>query len=326
MLREIGSEFHRMPLETGKGLPFPRKGTLVFSGRTAIEAVLRKIPKDRTALLPSYCCESMIVPFRKAGIDIKFFDVQCHDGLKADVKKTADILLWCNYFGFHNEMPDFDGLIIEDITHSLLSDEVFHPRSDYLVASIRKWEPIVSGGYCSVDYDGVEPPKDFVLKRQQAMEMKADYLCDLDEAKKPVYLSLYGECNSWLTNNYSGHAIDSCSKEFLEHADIESQRKIRRNNARALYDGLEGLVQFLFPKEEMDCPLFVPICIPDKRDVVRKRLAENQIYCPAHWPHPDAGCESNLYDMELSLCCDQRYTEDDMMRIISVLGSIIKTS
>ncbi len=60
MVREIGSEFHRMPFESGHGLILPAPGSLVFSGRTAIETVLKEIPEARKAALPSYCCDRMI--------------------------------------------------------------------------------------------------------------------------------------------------------------------------------------------------------------------------------------------------------------------------
>ena len=72
----------------------------------------------------------------------------------------------------------------------------------------------------------------------------------------------------------------------------------------------------------MDCPLFVPIVIAkEKRNAIRKKLIDNQIYCPVHWPHPNAECQSNLYEMELSLVCDQRYNGDDMKRIVEVLNN-----
>ena len=70
----------------------------------------------------------------------------------------------------------------------------------------------------------------------------------------------------------------------------------------------------------MDCPLFVPIVVSKNRNKVRQKLIEHKIYCPVHWPHPNVACESNLYDLELSLVCDQRYTERDMERIIAVLS------
>ena len=148
MEREIGSEFHKMPIETGKGLTFPHHGSLVFSGRTAIEAVLDMLPDVQTALLPSYCCDSMIVPFRAAGIDVRFYDVNWDNGLKVEIKGSADVLFWCNYFGFKIDMPGYAGVIIEDITHSFLSERQYHKHSNFLVGSLRKWEPVICGGYC----------------------------------------------------------------------------------------------------------------------------------------------------------------------------------
>ena len=150
------------------------------------------------------------------------------------------------------------------------------------------------------------------------MELKAEYLHDNKREKKEEYLALFQYSNKWLAENYSGLSIDPWSKEYLNHIDVETQRKIRRRNGHILYEGLGNKVQFLFPESDMDCPLFIPILFPDQRDRIRQILIENEIYCPVHWPRPE-GCESNLYDMELSLICDQRYTENDMDRIVSVL-------
>ncbi len=321
MLREIGSEFHRMPNEAGHGLTLPRPGSLVFSGRTAIEAVLKKLPDARTALLPSYCCDSMIVPFKAAGIQVKYFNVNWENGLKIEIDDTADIFFWCNYFGYRNEMPDLDGVIVEDITHSFLSEDAYHSRSDYLVASLRKWEPINCGGYCSVEMACEAPPAMFVGLKAAAMELKFEYLEDLDDNKKPKFLSMFEKSNHWLAEHYSGLSIDSWSREYIKHVDLERQRKIRRKNAHVLYEGLKGKVQFLFPEDDMDCPLFVPILLPNK-DEVRSVLTANKIYCPVHWPRPK-GCISNLYEQELSLICDQRYNEEDMERIVSVLQPLL---
>ena len=321
MAREIGSEFHKVAPDSGHGLNYPRPGTLVFSGRTAIEAVLKKLPDAHTALLPSYCCDSMIVPFRVAGIDVKFYKVEWAEGLKIEIDGSADTLLWCNYFGFKNSLPEFDGVIIEDITHSFLTESPCHPQSDYLVASLRKWEPVNCGGYCSIEIDGKIPPDEFITFKTTAMGLKAEYLDDHDEEKKPKFLKMFADSNHWLANNYQGLAIDRFSREYIGSVDVEKQRRIRRENARALYEGLQNIVQFMFPIEDMDCPLFVPILLPN-RDKVRAHLTKNEIYCPIHWPKPE-GCESNIYNNELSLICDQRYGIKDMERIVSTLKEVI---
>lgn len=320
MCKEIGSEFHHIPIEHGEGIKFPREGTLVFSGRTAIEAVLKKIPHAKTALLPSYCCDSMIEPFRRVGIEISFFDVNYTNGLDLHIGSKSDILLFCNYFGFKTELSDFDGIIIEDITHSLFSDCQYHPQSNYLVASLRKWEPVYCGGYCSIQTGGLLPPEEFIQGKKHPMMLKTQYLEKPDEKKKPVFLTEFSTSNIWLSKNYSGLLIDSYSKEYLSCVDMQTQKSIRRKNAHILYDGLREKYQFLFPEENMDCPLFVPVIVNDgRRDEIRQKLIDHHVYCPVHWPHPKAECRSNLYDMELSLICDQRYTAEDMERIISVL-------
>lgn len=338
MISEIGSEFHYSTMECENGLSLYNPGVFVFSGRTAIETIIRNT-SIKSIIFPSYCCDSMLVPFRAAGIDISFYDVFYDNGLRFDlsISDDADALLWCNYFGFSHEMPDLaefkkrDGIIIEDITHSIMSKKQYHEQSDYLVASLRKWEPIISGGYCASVHGDLKcqsdksPMEEFISLKKSAMEMKSIYLENGDEALKPKFLSLFKKANEWLAENYSGFSIDDESKEYLSKINAEEHYRIRRNNANVLYEGLsqiEGIIP-LFKPDDIDCPLFVPVIIGNgKRDLIRKKLTENKIYCPVHWPKPNAECKSNLYDVELSLICDQRYNSSDMERILYVLKSI----
>jgi hypothetical protein len=70
----------------------------------------------------------------------------------------------------------------------------------------------------------------------------------------------------------------------------------------------------MFPVEIWTVRCFVPILLPNRNEI-RAHLTKNEIYCPVHWPKPE-GCESNIYDHELSLICDQRYGIKDMKRIV----------
>ena len=168
------------------------------------------------------------------------------------------------------------------------------------------------------------PPSAFIEKKRDAMRLKTEYILDGGEEKKKYFLQLFSESNKWLGEHYADLGIDADSKRYLSCVDMEKIRRDRVRNARILYAGLQGKVEFLFDEGQMDCPLFVPILLRRDRDEVRRKLVEHSIYCPAHWPHPNADCVSNLYDWELSLVCDQRYTENDMDRIVSVLSKILK--
>ena len=76
---EIGSEFEWEDIHSNNekcGLNIlKRNSVLTFSGRTSIEVVLDNITDINKAMLPSYCCDSMIEPFKKAGVDVCFYDV-----------------------------------------------------------------------------------------------------------------------------------------------------------------------------------------------------------------------------------------------------------
>ena len=340
--KEIGSEFPFSSNECSNSVsqyPYDmRNGCFVFSGRTAIEMVLMNESSIHKALLPSYCCDSMIEPFRRFGIEIDFYSVNYIDQIMIELKVDNDVdcILWCNYFGFTLPMPDMSGfierggIIIEDITHSLYSREQFHEQSLYRVASIRKWESILCGGYCiskrkkMLDIPLKKPDDYFLQNKKNAILLKQRYLEGKDDIEKQKYLQMYADANKWLIDNFSCLAIDEYSKKIIYHINYQKHINQRINNAKVLYRGLKKHtnIEFMFDIHDMDCPLFVPVIIKNgKRDYIRKELIDNEIYCPVHWPHPNANCDSNLYKLELSLICDHRYDKEDMQRIIGVLCS-----
>ena len=61
----------------------------------------------------------------------------------------------------------------------------------------------------------------------------------------------------------------------------------------------------------------------DDRTLVRSKMFSEKIFTPVHWPYETErlnGSERNkLYDTELSLICDQRYSLEDMEKQIEVL-------
>lgn len=343
-IKEIGSEFHYVDIRMDKQnelFSFRKKDEVfTFSGRTAIETVLKNVKYVKKALLPSYCCQAMIEPFRKAHIQIDFYDVYFDDELIIDIKpfEDVDLILWCNYFGFINKTPDFHefinrgGILVEDITHSLLSKKQYHNDSSYAIASLRKWFPLISGGYCFSMHNDIkekpiiEVPEVFIESKKEAMLEKSKYLKNGSEITKESYLKKFSDVNSWLANNYSNMKIDYISEKIINNIDISYITNKRKNNAKSIYKYLKLIknIKPLFDEHYMDCPLFVPIIFEDKekRDLVRNELIKEKIYCPIHWPKPNDQCQSNLYDLELSLVCDQRYDKNDIDRMMKILSNI----
>ena len=340
---EIGSEYswpeewiaENKKEETGwkESLPYSDR-QMVFSGRTALEYILKEIGNVKKAVLPSYCCESMIQPFLHAGIKVSFYPVEFVNGtldILLEIEKDVDVVFWCNYFGFFHEFPEEilkvfqsrGGIVIEDITHSFLSEKQVHTLSDYFFVSLRKWGPMVCGGVAykrkgKFSNQPLSMPEDWFLEmKKDAMKRKASYLSrEKNKSEKAVYLNEFGKTNDYFDQFYRGKGIDETSKMLLSVWCRPGTFVRRRENAETIYEILtetKGLY-FLFPRQAADCPLFIPIIINhNQRDQLKKRLAERKIYCPNHWPKPSVkGADSNLYDQELSLICDQRYKKEEI--------------
>jgi dTDP-4-amino-4,6-dideoxygalactose transaminase len=141
------------------------------------------------------------------------------------------------------------------------------------------------------------------------------------------YLQLYNKAEELLDNIGISPAAsrDVCLASKLDSNYIIDRRKI---NAKIIMNAFPELL--IFPEvKESDCPMFVPILLPaEKRNGLRQYLIKNDIYCPIHWPvsnyHRLDERTRILYDSELSLVCDQRYSEKDMYHMIDIIDRFFR--
>ena len=331
---EIGSEFwiENEPNE----LLTERDGVYAISGRTAIDLILQVILRERqvrSVAMPAWCCDSMLAPFVARGIELRFYDVFGH----TDFTDNTDVFYLTNYFGYEDTLPvetvkrikERGSIILYDRTHSfLMEDREYCSLSDYSFASIRKWMGVIGGAVV----EGLrETPvlKDcpYVSTKEVAMRDKWRYLQGDANIVKQDFMNAFGEFGHHLAKDYQNYEMDSLSYTIYKQTDLNAMRITRRQNAAYLHDHLKG-VRFLGEMTDGAVPLFVPVFFEskEKRDAVRKRLIDNQIYCPVHWPKPQqipADCEAKkIYDTALSLICDQRYGLAEMERIVTQILQI----
>ena len=338
--KEIGSEFW-FDFEP-KDIACNSQETLVLSGRTAIDVIIKDILKTRkirNVYLPAYCCDSMIDPFIRNGIDVKLYDIDFDGGLQylIDENTETDIFYVNNYFGYENtisnkiiELLKHKGaIIIYDKTHSLfMTNDATDALADYTFASIRKWIGVVCGAVvCKKEgvFDVELKDYPYLQCKIDAMQEKALFIKG-EDVDKQSFLSKYGEFGHHLSEEYQGYRMDNLSVGIWQQYDKVAIREKRRENAAVLH--LEGKLHFIDKLSANSCPVFVPIFFEttEKRNAVRKSLIEEQIYCPIHWPKnklvtPEMKV-NDIFDKELSLICDQRYSECDMERILKVINKL----
>lgn len=354
MFNEIGSHFWETETisDCNKNLTlyenkFNSNQSIIYtlSGRTALDLIIRDILKARdvkNVYMPSYCCHSMLAPFVKHNINIKFYDIVLDEKnnlkLKIDLNKKYDVVYVMQYFGYKsknieeiiNRFKNNGSLIIEDKTHSLLIGE--RSTADYTFASYRKWTGLASGGIatkkagCFAINKLTHTNENFVKLRSEAEQLKKDYM-EKSIGDKSKFLSLFNKAEELLDLDYSDYLMDSNSILLLQQLDTQAIKSKRIINAKILLKGLSKskCVTPVFKKvQESNVPLFFPVIVENgKRDKLKSYLTENEIYCPSHWalsPYHVISDESKkTYENELSLVCDQRYGEEEMQEEIEII-------
>lgn len=342
MSKEIGSEFWNAG-------PQRTDSVYLLSGRTALEFIIRDILRTHrvsSVLLPSYCCHTMIEPFCRHGIKIRFYDVFFNggEGISAEIPEiqNGEIFYYLTYFGFGKingisieTIRKEAEVIIEDCTHSWLTGNQLE-CSDYSYTSYRKWTGFSgianasksNGCFAEIPHERNEVYCDM---RRRAYAMKRDYI-EIGTGEKQAFLCLFGEAEELLEENYVGYLPEDRAVVELLNFDMNCTRDTRRRNASVLMNGLKSIPEISVLYSEMsdsDAPLFVPILVPYDRTGLRKYLIKNSIYCPVHWPlssyHEGISDRAKeLYEQEFSLLCDQRYDTEDMNRIIECIKAYYK--
>ena len=329
---EIGSEFWDVPIGNVPNGLFEEPTRFFLSGRAGLSFIIKDIfarQSVTTAALPSWCCDSMILPFLEAGLEVKFYTVlPCDGGVvqRYEEAEDCDIILDMDYFGYDSSSVarNFRGVVIRDLTHSFFSRN--YDDADYYFGSMRKWAGFYTGGFARkangdfITASSQETDCEYVALRKSAMAKKREYI--LGNTNSKDYLETFGIAEERLEKTDILGAVPE-DVEKMKLMDLQLVKKRRRDNAEYLLKQFSDIA--VFPSlSGNECPLFVPILVPDgKRNELRRYLIENEIYCPVHWPlseyHRITEKAKEIYDNELSLVCDQRYELSDMERVAETI-------
>lgn len=338
---EIGSEFW-----IDKDYIVDPKEQFYMSGRSALNAIILDIKKKyaiEQVLMPSYCCDSMIVPFIKNQIRVRFYDVYLDNNRKISVEipkaEKNEVLFLIHYFGtkvgkIHIQGKFRDWItVIEDKTHSFFSGFDSDIDSEYEFVSFRKWFAVSGIAMAkNTDSDLIVPDatnEKFLALRNEAFFEKVRYIRGA-QINKDQFLCKFRKAEEILDQDSKCYLPDP--KDYHRLTQHLHQMKTlvqkRRANACTLIKELEKIPQLSVMVDfdlDQDCPLFIPVVeLTGQRDQLRRYLIENQVYCPVHWPtslyHEGISAKAQeIYDNELSLVCDQRYSPEEMIKIIKLI-------
>ncbi len=329
-MKEIGSEFWS---ETNKENIYSKgsdDSLFLLSGRTAIDFIIRDIKSSKSfkkVMLPSYCCESVIEPFFRNGVEVIFYSVK-KNSVSYNFSNDADAVFVLDYFGFTNDKMSFVAekesangkIVIYDSTHMLKANTSLEKYSDYIFTSYRKWYFSSFAGVKKLKGEfNISAPdltqENYISLRKEAADLKKKYI-ENKLTDKNKFLNLFSQAEEILDKDYQNYFGVPVWQNF------DKILEARKENALILINELKSIGRISLWKEnieENDAPMFVPIFMEEsKRNELRNFLISNGVYCPIHWPltnfHNIKKEDKQIYKEELSLVCDQRYSKEDMLR------------
>jgi dTDP-4-amino-4,6-dideoxygalactose transaminase len=287
--------------------------------------LLRQL-KPRCLWLPSYLCPSLLAAAAHAETRIEFYDVGDQligpHTLALNQVEEGDGVLLIEYFG----MPVDPGAVehvrsrqawsLLDASQSLLS--AYDRIADFILFSCHKFVGVPDGGVLAAlglrslaSPQLSAPPADWWNIAWKARFLRRAF--DMGGTDRSWFdLFQQGEANGPL----EPHAMSSVSRELLVGSfDYPEIARRRRSNYKCLAARLPELA--LFPSlPSGTCPIGFPLRL-SRRDEVRNRLFEKQIFAPVHWSLegsvPEQFAASHALSAEvMTLPCDQRYSEADM--------------
>ena len=348
--RVIGGEFELGGWPTARpgklgGLARGCVGTWNTSGRGALTLVLRHIKSRgvRHVYLPAYLCESIVLAVKAAAFEHSYYPVDENLATQPNPKAGAAVLVidyfgWLNpSVGFFRERNDNGNYLIEDASQALLS-AWSPPQGDleYLILSPRKFAPTIMGGWCNISTRGLSPlPVELealAWRSLAARLIKSAYLSQpqiVEVEVEAFYLSAFEAMESYLDEYPDSFAVPSFVSKLFERFDWSEIARRRRENWQTLHVALTGKVEPLFKQLTEDVVPLGYVIKVDHRDRIRRRLSEQRIYCPVHWPLPteiskrDFPAAHRVSTRTLTLPIDQRYGASDMGRIVDALLRVL---
>ena len=338
-MKKIGGMFYYEPCKVAENGYFervcPPDGDLAFtmSGRCGLYYCLEDIMLQdtrRVAYIPMYTCETVLSSYEKAGYQLKFYDID--ENLRSVFDPAAldeiSVLSLCGYYGFCNYDHAFirackeRGIVIlEDVTHSMLSADGIDPLCDYFAGSFRKWMGIACGGIAVKRNGKFAKP---------LLPVDPTHLRQREAAIETAESDVFWEGEMRLRQMFDSFAGDERSEYILRLADFDAICAARRANFSAILNGLPKELHGIRPVFPILTDAAVPshFCLyAERRDEFQAFLAERQIRSTVYWPvgpmvHPEGHPSvTYIYDHIVSVPCDQRYQPSDMQRVAEAFAA-----
>ena len=311
--REIGGYFG---LDDYTGQEYHRDLIGVNSGRNALLYLL-KARNVQKLYIPDFLCDTVYRLCQREGYPYEFYHVD--SAFRPVFDKTLGEGEWLYVVNYYGQLSDEEIAAYKRQYDRVILDHVqafFHRPVTGVdtVYSCRKFFGVPDGGYVATDAVWDSPlPTDSSAQRMT-------HVLGRYEQGGSAFYAVFQE-NDEQFYDLELRRMSPLTRNLLRGVDYTAAKQRREENYRVLAAALDATNRLPLRQPEG------PYCYPyycENGATLRKVLAAQQIYVPTLWPNVLTEGDALAQDYAaniLPLPCDQRYTAEDMTRIVDALAS-----
>lgn len=292
------------------------------SARSAIKLVLSSLDAEKV-WLPAYTCDAVVEAAKDTGVLFEFYKLDSNFEVDPSLQlKRDEFILIVDYFGLCTEAVKCSrsrfahSQTIVDCSQSYFSEPTEALATIY---SPRKFFGLPDGGLLYSNDPRIKQPEQRDESSESRMGHLVSRLTNSPEAAYQQYLEA-----EQAISKLPVQGMSSLTERLLQSVDYQRARTTRTRNAQYLHERLGQYNQLNLNIDETVSPLCYPF-LPSVKAASKADLIKERVFLPTYWPEvlgrvEEGSFEWNLVTNGLFLPCDQRYNENDMDRLISLLA------
>lgn len=314
MNKPIGGYFE---LELRKGEHYHKGALRLNTARNCFEYILRARGYKKV-YIPYYTCEVMLEPLQKCHVAYEFYHInECLEPVQSCHLSPDEAFLYTNYYGLKQRCVErlasqYGSQLIVDNAQAFYAKPIEGIDTFY---SPRKFFGVPDGAYLyTTKWLDEDLAQDRSWQRMSHLLLRADMGAEAGYAD-------FRNNNAVLRNNPLLR-MSRLTENILCGIDYETVKRQRRTNYKTMDDALGMRNRLQFRLYAGDVPMVYPFYSEDT--ALRRHLIANKIFVATYWQNvrettTPQDVEYLLADNLIPLPIDQRYTGDDMNRIIQLI-------
>lgn len=292
------------------------------SARSALKLLLKSVSAKKV-WLPAYTCDAVVSVVDDLELLYDFYHIDFRFDVISEFRLDPDeYIILINFFGLCSDsvsrgLDRFGSAnVIVDCSQAFFAD---HLGSLGTIWSPRKFFGLPDGGLLYSDDSRIKQP----VERDKTSESRMSHLVGRITNNPELFYQEYLEAEKAIAQMPT-LGMSKLTERLLHSVNFEATREARNRNALYLHKKLCDYNRLEIDLSKGVAPLCYPF-LPKMKVMSRSELINSKVFVPCYWQEvltrvKESSFEWDLANNGLFLPCDQRYSESDMDRIISLLG------